>query len=315
MDGRTAGIHHVTAISSDPQATLDFYTDVLGLRLVKRTVNFDDPSTYHLYFGDETGSPGTVLTFFPIRNAPRGRVGKGQVGATAFAVPPDSIEAWGERLADLGVDAEVPAERFGERVLRLHDGDGQPLELVETDSAVEPWTGGPVAAEHAIRGFAAVTLLSAAPGETARVLERLGFEADGEDGDRRRYRAAGDRAVVVDLLDAGDEIRRRQGAGTVHHVAFRAPDEEAQLAWRDGLIEAGVSVTPQKDRQYFTSVYFREHGGVLFEIATDGPGFTLDEAVGSLGGELKLPPWLEEDREFLTERLPPLEVELPAEAD
>ena len=315
MSQRTDGIHHVTAISGDAQETVDFYTGVLGLRLVKRTVNFDDPSTYHLYFGDETGSPGTILTFFPFGGGRRGRVGKGQTSATAFAVPEGSIDYWTDRLAELDVDADEPTERFGETVLSLRDGDGQPLELVATDSPVEPWSGGPVPAEHAIRGFYGITLLSARPDATVGVLERLGFERDESAGDRTRFHAAGDRASVVDVVDPGDAISGRQGAGTVHHVAFRTPDDDAQAAWRERLSEAGLHVTPQKDRQYFRSIYFREPGGVLFEVATDGPGFTRDEDVEALGSSLKLPPWLEEDREFLEERLPPLEEGRAAEAD
>ena len=308
MSDRTDGIHHVTAISGDARETADFYAGVLGLRLVKKTVNFDDPSTYHLYFGDETGSPGTILTFFPFGGGYGGRVGKGQTSATAFSIPEGSVAFWDDRLDDLGVDADEPVERFGETVLPLRDGDGQPIELVEADSPVEPWADGPVPAEHALRGFHGITLRSARPDATAEVLERLGYERGDEEGDRSRFRAAGDRAAVVDVRDPGDAMGGRQGSGTVHHVAFRAPDDDAQFAWRDRLIEAGLHVTGQKDRQYFRSIYFREPGGVLFEIATDGPGFTRDEDVAELGTDLKLPPWLEEDREFLEQRLPPVEV-------
>ena len=312
MSDRTDGIHHVTAISGDPQETVDFYAGVLGLRLVKKTVNFDDPSTYHLYLGDETGSPGTILTFFPFAVGHRGRVGRGQTSATAFAIPEGSKEYWVDRLDDLGVDADEPVERFGETVLPLRDGDGQPIELVEADSPIEPWADGPVPAEHAIRGFHGVTLLSARPGTTAGVLERLGYELVGEEDDRIRFRAAGDRAATVDVHDPGDAIGGRQGAGTVHHVAFRAPDDDAQLAWRDRLIEAGLHVTGQKDRQYFRSIYFREPGGVLFEIATDGPGFRVDAAVDELGTALRLPPWLEDQREAIEAGLPPIDLADPA---
>ena len=309
MHDRTDGVHHVTAISGDPQATVDFYTGVLGLRLVKKTVNFDDPSTYHLYFGDETGSPGTVLTFFPFGGTGRGRVGKGQASATAFSIPGGSVDYWVDRLDDLDVDRDEPTERFGETVLSFRDGDGQPIELVEAESPVEPWADGPVPAEHAIRGVHGVTLLPARPDATGDVLEHLGYEREDSEGAFTRYRAAGDRAAVVDVRDPGDAISGRQGAGTVHHVAFRTPDDESQSAWRERLSEAGLGVTPRKDRQYFRSIYFREPGGVLFEVATDGPGFTRDEDVADLGTGLKLPPWLEEDREFLAERLPPIEAE------
>jgi glyoxalase family protein len=282
---------------------------------VKTTVNFDDPSTYHLYFGDETGSPGTILTFFPFGSGYRGRVGKGQVSATAFAVPEGSIEFWRDRLDDRGVDADEHVERFGETVLPFRDGDGQPLELVESASPVEPWSDGPIPAEHAMRGFFGITISSARPDATGSVLGRLGYEHVEEEGDRTRYRTAGDCAAVVDLHEPDDGMPGRQGGGTVHHVAFRTPDDEAQFAWRERLIDTGLSVTGQKDRQYFRSIYFREPGGVLFEIATDGPGFSRDEAVDELGSALKLPPWLEEDREFLEERLPEIEIGTPAEAD
>ena len=315
MTDGTEGIHHVTAISSDPQETVDFYTDVLGLRLVKKTVNFDDPSTYHLYFGDEAGSPGTILTFFPFGGGNRGRVGKGQATATGFVVPAGSLEYWTERLDVRDVDADEPVERFGERVLAVRDGDGQPVELVETDSPGEPWADGPVPAEHAIRGFHGVTLQSARPEATGQVLSHLGYQREAEEGDRVRYRTGGDRAAVVDLHRPADPMPGRQGAGTVHHVAFRTPDDDSQFAWRDRLIDEGLHVTGQKDRQYFRSIYFREPGGVLFEIATDGPGFDRDEDLESLGSELKLPPWLEEDREFLEERLPPVEVGTAAGVD
>ncbi|SFR54512.1 ring-cleaving dioxygenase [Halogeometricum limi] len=300
----TTGIHHVTAVAGDPSANVRFYTDVLGLRLVKRTVNFDDTQTYHLYFGDETGSPGTAMTFFPFGEGRPGRPGRGQAVATAFVVPEGSLDYWRERLADRGVET-TDRDRFGAGVLAFSDRDGQPLELVEGESDVEPWTDGPVPEDAALRGFFGVTLHSADPGATGRVLELLGFERRDEAEDRVRYVADGDRATVVDLLER-ESPRGRPGVGTVHHVAFRVPDGETQMRWREELSDAGQYVTEQKDRQYFDSIYFREPGGVLFEIATDGPGFTADESVESLGSALKLPPWLESDREDIEARLPPL---------
>ncbi|WP_276255929.1 ring-cleaving dioxygenase [Halomontanus rarus] len=305
---QTDGLHHVTAISSDPQANVDFYTDVLGVRLVKRTVNFDDPGTYHLYYGDETGSPGTILTFFPFEGARGGRVGRGQTSATTFVIPEASVDYWVDRLESMGVAVDDPVERFDETVVPLRDHDGQPLELVAGKSDVEPWTGGPVPAKHAIRGFHGVTLDSLNPDATGDVLETLGYERVGTAGERTRFRAAADRGAVVDLLDRPDGDRGQQGVGTVHHVAFRTADDETQAAWRDRLAEVGLRVTPQKDRQYFRSIYFREPGGILFEVATDGPGFDRDEPVATLGTDLKLPPWLEDDRDSLEERLPALEV-------
>lgn len=311
----TAGLHHVTSIASDPQANVEFYTDVLGLRLVKRTVNFDDTSTYHLYYGDEVGTPGTALTFFPSEDGSPGRVGRGQTSATALLVPPDSVDYWLDRFDALGVDREAPRERFDETVVPFRDGDGQPLELVTGESDIEPWAGGPVPAEHAIRGFHGVTLDSLDPARTGEILDILGYERVDEAGERTRYRAASDRAAVVDVLDRPDAEQGQEGVGTVHHVAFRAPDEETELAWRDALIEAGLDVTPQKDRQYFRSIYTREPGGILFEIATDGPGFTRDESVEDLGTSLKLPPWLADSRETIEATLPPIEDGTVREAD
>ncbi|WP_255171084.1 ring-cleaving dioxygenase [Natrononativus amylolyticus] len=300
----TAGIHHVTSIASDPQRNVDFYTDVLGLRLVKKTVNFDDTHTYHLYYGDEVGTPGTVLTFFPFENGRQGRVGRGQTSATAFVVPEGSIEYWTDRLESHDLEVDAPRVRFDETVVPFRDHDGQPLELVAGTTDVDPWDDGPVPAENAIRGFHGVTLESLDPDQTGRVLETLGYEPVERDGERTRYRASGDRAAVVDVRERADTPQGRQGVGTVHHVAFRVPDEETQLEWRERLTDSGLRVTPQKDRQYFKSIYFREPGGVLFEIATDGPGFARDESEAELGTDLKLPPWLESDRERLEERLP-----------
>jgi glyoxalase family protein len=314
---QTHGLHHVTAVAGDPQTNLQFYTETLGLRLVKRTVNFDDITTYHLYYGNRTGEPGTALTFFPFEGARPGRPGRGQAIATAFAVPPGSLDYWEDRLAASAAAVEERTERFGAGVLPFADPDGQPLELVEADSPIAPWSDGPVPAERAIRGFFGVTLHSAEPDATANVLELLGFQREGSvdepDGERVRYVAGGDRATVVDLLRR-EPPQGRPGVGTVHHVAFRAADAEEQMAWRERLSDAGQFVTPQKDRQYFESIYFREPGGILFEIATDGPGFTVDESVETLGSELKLPPWLEDDREGIEGALPPLDAEGQAQA-
>jgi glyoxalase family protein len=307
MTIETAGLHHVTSIASDPHRNVEFYTDVLGLRLVKRTVNFDDPQTYHLYYGDDVGQPGTVLTFFPFEGGSTGRVGRGQASATAFVIPEEAIDYWLERLETFGLDVDEPRSRFGETVVPFRDHDGQPLELVTGTSDIEPWTEGPVPEDAAIRGFHGVTLDSLDPDRTAAVLDALGYERHERDGDRTRYRAAGTRAAVVDVVSDPESPQGRPGAGTVHHVAFRVPDEETQLEWREQLSDLGYRVTPQKDRQYFKAIYFREPGGVLFEIATDGPGFTRDESVADLGTTLQLPPWLEDDRDRLESQLPDLE--------
>ncbi|MUV86563.1 ring-cleaving dioxygenase [Natronomonas sp. CBA1123] len=306
MPEAISGLHHVTAIASDPEENVDFYTDVLGLRLVKKTVNFDDVTTYHLYYGDGVGSPGTILTFFPFGAGQRGSVGRGQTSATAFVVPEGSLDYWQERFDDHGVEYDAVEERFDEHVLPFYDHDGQPLELVTGATDIEPWDGSDVPVEHAIRGFHGVTLLSADAEATVDVLETMGYERLEETGHRTRFAGAGDRAAFVDVLDDPEASTGMQGAGTVHHVAFRVSDDDAQMAWREELAETGLRVTPQKDRRYFRSIYFREPGGVLFEFATDGPGFDADEPLAELGSELKLPPWLEADRESIERSLPPL---------
>jgi glyoxalase family protein len=310
------GLHHVTAIAGGAQANLDFYTGVLGLQLVKRTVNFDAPDTYHFYYGDAAGSPGSLLTFFPFADAAAGRAGSGMARATAFAIPEASFEAWMSRLAEDGRDFDGPATRFGERVLGLRDPDGLRIELVAEaglDGAA-PGNGrpdGPVPAERAIRRLHSVALCVEAPERTARLLtETLGYEAVGEEAGRWRFRAhGGGPAGAVDLLRQPDRMRGRTGAGTVHHVAFRARDEAEQLAWREAVLASGFDVTPVLDRKYFRSIYFREPGGVLFEIATDPPGFAVDEAPETLGTALKLPPWLEPRRAEIERRLPPVRLQ------
>lgn len=315
MNIRTPGVHHVTAIASDPQANVDFYTDVLGLRLVKRTVNFDDTHTYHLYYGDEVGTPGTILTFFPFEGGQPGSVGRGQASATAFVIPGGSVDYWVDRLESAELAVEPPVERFGETVVAFEDRDGQPLELVTGESDIEPWAEGPVPAEHAIRGFHGVTLDSMSPDATGTLLESMGFERVAEADERTRYEADGERATAVDVLDRPEGEHGRQGTGTVHHVAFRTPDADTQTDWRERLIEQGQRVTERKDRQYFQSIYFRESGGVLFEIATDPPGFTRDESVGELGSDLQLPPWLESDRDTIHSQLADIDASAPAEAE
>lgn len=315
MTTETSGLHHVTSISSDPQRNVDFYTDVLGLRLVKRTVNFDDKYTYHLYYGDEVGTPGTVLTFFPFEGGHQGRVGRGQTNATAFVIPQDSVDYWVDRLKERDVDVDTPHIRFDETVVPFRDHDGQLLELVTGTSDIEPWADGPIPANKSIRGFHSVTLDSLNPEQTSTVLETLGYNSIAQDGDRTRYERDEPRASVIDVLSRPDAPRGQQGVGTVHHVAFRTPDTQTQEEWRQPLSEIGLHVTPQKDRQYFTSTYFREPGGILFEIATDGPGFTCDEFASDLGTELKLPPWLESDRAMLEERLPEIETAVATGAD
>jgi len=300
------GIHHVTAITGDAQRNVDFYAGLLGLRLVKRTVNFDDPGSYHLYFGDELGRPGSVMTFFVWPGAVRGRRGTGQVAAAAFAVPSGSLDWWSRRVEAAGASVEGIASRMGDQVLAFADPEGLRLELVAParPDPRAPWAGGTVPADHAIRGFHSVTLSLSAHEETARLLTAtLGFRAVHSAAGRTRFET-GDFGGAVDLLAMPDAAPGETGGGIVHHVAWRTPDDASQLAWREVVAGAGRDVTPVLDRQYFHSIYFREPGGVLFEIATDAPGFTVDEPEERLGTALRLPPWLEQFRAELEGRLP-----------
>jgi glyoxalase family protein len=304
------GIHHVTAIAGPARRNLDFYTRVLGLRLVKKTVNFDDPTTYHLYFGDETGRPGTVLTFFPWEHAAPGRLGISETQETAFRVPEGAIGYWALRFVDKGVVHGPVAKRFGETVLPFTDPDGTRLALVAVPGIEgEPaWSGGEVPTEAALRGFHGISLLLAETGPTGAILtDVLGFAEIGREEATVRFKADAAVGGVVDLRAAGDFLRGRPGAGSVHHVAFRAADDEAEFAMMRKLAENhGIRTTDQKDRHYFRSLYFREPGGVLFEIATDSPGFAADEPVATLGQALKLPPPLEDRRTEIEAVLPAL---------
>lgn len=307
--GQLTGIHHVTAIAGDPQQNVDFYAGTLGLRLVKRTVNFDDPGTYHLYFGDEAGHPGTILTFFPWPGAPRGHRGGGQATAVSFSVPHDSLAFWEERLKTREIPFAAVESPFDQSVLEFSDPDGLALELV-ADSRKDlgrPWAAASVPVAHAIRGFHSVALLEHVHTGTERLLtEVMGFQFARMVGHRRRYTAGDGLAASVDIVSAPDAPPGRVAVGTVHHVAWRVGSDDAQQAWRRRLLEAGVTVTPVRDRQYFRSIYYHEPGGVLFEIATDPPGFTIDEPPEALGSALRLPPWLEPRRKALEARLPPL---------
>ena len=308
MTQRTAGIHHITAFVGNAQANADFYAGLLGLRLVKKTINFDAPEVYHLYFGNETGSPGTIITFFPFENGRKGVVGGGQVGYTTFAVPIGALPFWEARLASFAVPFER-SERFGETYLRFKDRDGLQLELVERESG-EPsqWAFGGVPAEKAIKGFGGAMLFSMAPDSTMHTLEHVfGLERVGEENGWVRFRAAGELGNVIDV-NAGPMGRGRGGAGTIHHIAWRANDVEDQEAWRGRVAEGGFQPTPIVDRQYFTAVYFREAGEILFEIATDPPGFLRDEPYETLGEKLMLPEWFETHRAQIEEGLPPFAI-------
>ena len=304
------GIHHVTAIASHPQRNLDFYTEVLGMRLVKLTVNFDDPGTYHFYFGNARGTPGSILTFFPWPGARRGTVGNGQVSATAFAVPPASFDFWRTRLETLANDVEGGGERFGEPVIRFTDPDGLPLELIATDAArsAESWTAADIPEHAAICGFHSATLAEEGYEKTADLLQRvMGLQLVASDGNRFRYHTgSGGVGRIVDVICTPDGKSGRLGAGTVHHIAWRTPDDAQQIAWRDTLVDGGYNVSPVMDRTYFHSIYYREPGGILFEIATDPPGFALDESPEHLGERLMLPPHVGRHRATMEQALPPL---------
>ena len=302
----TPGIHHVTCIAGDPQQNMDFWVETLGLRLVKRSINQDDPGTYHFFFADAEGTPGTSMTFFPWEGMSRGKVGSGQVSRTAFRVPEGSLDYWEDRFDDYGVDYDDRVERFGETVLPFEDPDGLPVELVESEIADDdptvPWTEF-VPAEYAIRGFHSVTLWLADPQPTEELLETMGLERVGTEeaegdtpGDERtRFAATGTVGKYVDVLPTIQG--GRQGHGTVHHVAFQTPTDEDQAAMRSAIRSRGLSPTQQIDRHWFRSVYVREHGGVLFELATSDPGYDSDEPLDDLGGRLVLPGTFEDRRE------------------
>jgi glyoxalase family protein len=308
------GLHHITAISGPPQRNLDFYAKVLGLRFVKRTVNFDDPSVYHLYYGDEAGTPGTVLTFFPWERLGRGRPGVGEASLTQFAVPPGSLPFWRTRLEANGALVSGPAEHFDEERLLGEDPDGLKFALVVPaqrdgqEPSTAPWTTESIERDVAIRGFHGVTLTLADPAPTAALLEDLlGYEALGQEDATHRFAGPHARhARLVDIVVLPDGQRALQGRGSVHHIAFAVADRAAQLTVRERLVAAGYGVTPVIDRNYFYSIYFRSPGGVLFEIATAEPGFAVDEPATKLGQALRLPSQHEHLRAELERILPPL---------
>ncbi len=300
------GLHHVTALASDPRANLAFYRDRLGLRLVKRTVNFDDPGTYHLYYGDDLGRPGTLITFFPWPGARRGQPGAGQAVRLLFAVPAGSIGAWQERLA--GADSDGPREMDGAPTLLVRDPDGLEIGVVEVPAVEERpfWDGGGLPGSMAIRGLAGVRLLVEDGEPTARLLTGR-FGLTDLDGTGRRFGRPEPGSGWLELSVDPRAESGRVAAGSIHHVAFRVAEDAHQERLRQALLGDGLHVTPQLDRGYFHSVYFREPGGVLFELATDQPGFTVDEPAATLGSQLKLPDWLEPARERIEAALPLLE--------
>lgn len=300
------GIHHITSISRDPQENVDFYRKVLGLRLVKKTVNFDSPNIYHLYFGDSKGRPGTVITFFPTPNGVEGRIGSGQVETTSYAVPEGSLSFWKNRLDNFNIDYNEE-ERLGSRSLQFKDVHGLKLEIIEDGiSKKSDWEFEDIKKEHAIKGFFGAVLDSHHPKKTSELLDRLmGFEKVNEDQDYIRFKSKGSIGNIIDVKKVGS-ANGKTAVGTVHHIAFRAKDINEQIEWKNMLEEEGYNVTEIKDRNYFTSIYFREKGGILFEIATDGPGFLIDESFENLGKDLKLPDQYEENRPELEGKLKPL---------
>jgi glyoxalase family protein len=304
------GLHHVTAIASDPQQNIDFYAGVLGLRLVKLTVNYDDPTTYHLYYGDGQGHPGTIMTFFPWPGAMRGRIGTGQLTVTSFAVPENSLAYWKDRLTKHETPVQEARSEFDESILFFTDTDGLQLELIATPHANpdRAWSRGPVPVDFAVRGFHHVTLSENGYERSAFLLTNtLGFNRIQEQGARFRYAASdGLPGTMVDLICAPEGRPGRVAVGTVHHVAWRTPTNEQQMNWREIMSGLQYNVTPIIDRTYFHSIYFREPGGVLFEIATDPPGFAVDEPADKIGMSLVLPSWLENERSQLERILPPI---------
>ncbi len=309
------GLHHVTAVTRDGQLNMDFYRNVLGQRLVKKTVNFDAPDTYHLYFGDEIGTPGSILTFFVWPNVKRGVRGNGETTAVAYNIPAGSIGFWRDQLESKGVTVYPIEERFGMEVLSFDDPDGMRLELVAsgTGTGIRHWEAGPIPEAHALTGFHSVSLWLEEIEPTADLLiNQMGYTFAGQEGNRHRFSGGTDSlANTLDILHRPLQPEDMPeegvfGAGSVHHVAFRVPTDEGQLEYQSILRESGYGVTPVRDRNYFRSIYYREPGGILFEIATEIPGFTVDEPVNRLGEALRLPEWLEPTRSAIEQDLPPL---------
>lgn len=304
------GLHHITVIAGDPQENLDFYVGVMGMRLVKKTVNQDVPGTYHLFYADGEAHAGSDLTFFPWPDMAPGHAGVGLTVEVGLAVPAGSLEYWADRLSSHGVPVGKPVERFGDRVLAFADPHGVAVTLVETSDRREftPWSASPVPERDQIRGLHGVRLLERNAAPTVELLtETLGFEEVGDEDGWRRFALPGSRSGrVLDIKELPAESRGTWGTGSVHHVAWRVPDDATQLKVQRRLFEANRHPTPVIDRFWFKSVYFREPGGALFEVATDGPGFTVDEPLGELGGALVLPPWLEAQRKQIQDSLPPL---------
>ncbi|NEW07395.1 ring-cleaving dioxygenase [Paenibacillus sp. SYP-B3998] len=305
---QTAGIHHITAFVQNAQETVDFYAGVLGLRMIKKTINFDAPEVYHLYFGNELGSPGTIITFFPWAHSRKGRIGGGQVGITSYVVPTGSLSFWEERLAQFNIPFEK-VTRFSETYLQFADRDGLQLEIVEREEGPRSqWSFGGVPVDRAIKGFGGAVLYSTDPTQTAHLLKQvMGLQKVGQEGAYARFKSTGDLGNMIDL-NVSPMASGVGGAGTVHHIAWRAKDDAEHALWRSHVTNHGFHPTPIVDRQYFNAIYFREEGGILFEIATDPPGFSRDEQPEALGEKLMLPEWFEGNRSQIESNLPPIQV-------
>ncbi|MEX0906603.1 MAG: ring-cleaving dioxygenase [Balneolaceae bacterium] len=308
MASKIKGLHHITAVSGPPQKNYHFYHDRLGLRLTKKTINFDDPFTYHLYYGNYYGAPGSSITFFPWQYVGKGSPSTGEATVVQYAIPADSLSFWEERFRE-GDVIEKKYRLFDNSVISLFDNDGMKIELVETPGSenVDTKGEGEIPDQHAIRGFFGTTLSLADTGPTAELLEEFGWKSAGEEMGSLRYTSTPENHLggVVDLRKEPD-LNGTFGRGSIHHIAFRVPDDDAQAEWREILLKMGYQVTPVQNRDYFRSIYFREHGGVLFELATDIPGFTKDEPLEELGKNLKIPSWFEKHRDEIEARLPKL---------
>jgi glyoxalase family protein len=308
MENLITGLHHVTALADDPQKNLDFYAGILGIRMVKKTINFDAPDVYHLYYGDEEGKPGTILTFFPYKGLIHGRHGKGQLTTTSFSINANSIGYWTERLKRFNIAFEEPQQRFDETFIYFQDYDGLGLELVASSKDDRPgFTYGQIPVENAVKGFYGVTLSEEGYEKTAGLLTaNMNHQLIAEKGNRFRYSTSGKPGDIVDLVCEPDTLRGLSGSGTVHHIAFATANDDTIVEIQQKLAEKGTNVTPVLDRQYFHSIYFREPGGVLFEVATSDIGFTVDEKKDELGSNLKLPSWEEPRRNEIETQLTPL---------
>ena len=310
MENKVLGLHHITAIAGNAKGNYNFYTKVLGLRFIKKTVNFDDPGTYHFYYGDEVGTPGTVLTFFPWEGISKGKQGTGMATEIGYSVPGNSLGFWTDRLKQNNVKITGSGTKFGEEYLSFEDPDGLPLTLTVPASADQrkPWETTEVTAAVATKGFHSVTLSLLSITETAKILTDIfDYTLAKQEGNRYRFvtQAVGN-AAIIDLLEIPEGNRAINAGGTIHHIAFRVKDEAVQMHFREKVIRHGLNITPKIDRNYFFSLYFREPGGVLFELATDNPGFTVDEPVNELGTHLKLPPQYEDSRSKIEKVLPVL---------